>query len=132
MDNKRYTIQEMSHYTGLSIYTLRYYEQIELLDPIERLDNGHRRYQPADLTRTDFLKRLRATGMSIKEMQYYVELYRMGDSTLQERREILQDHRQAIQTQVNELLDTMSLIDGKIVRYLEQESTLESANRSKI
>ena len=132
MDNKRYTIQEMSDQTGLSIHTLRYYEQIGLLDPIERLDNGHRRYKPTDLTRVDFLKRLRATGMSIKEMQYYVELYRMGDSTLRERREILQAHRQHIQVQVDDLLDTMDLIDGKIVRYLEQESTLENADKQSI
>lgn len=130
MDNTQYTIQEMSHLTGLGIHTLRYYEQIGLLDPIERLDNGHRRYQPKDLTRVDFLKRLRATGMSIKAMQYYVKLYRMGDSTLRERREILQVHHQHIQTQVDELLDTMALIDGKIVRYLEEESTLENADRS--
>jgi DNA-binding transcriptional MerR regulator len=132
MDNKRYTIQEISHLTGLSIHTLRYYEQIELLDSVERLDNGHRRYKPTDLTRIEFLKRLRATGMSIKEMQYYVELYRRGDSTLRERRKILQEHRESIQTQLDELLDTMFLIDGKIERYLEQESTLENTDRSVI
>ena len=129
MDNERYSIQEMSDITGLSIHTLRYYEQIDLIDPVERLDNGHRRYKPTDLTRVDFLKRLRATGMTIKEMQYYVELYRMGDSTLRERREILQKHRKAIQAQVDELIDTMTLIDGKIERYLEQESTFEIVKR---
>ena len=130
MDNKQYTTQEMSHLTGLGIHTLRYYEQIGLLDRIERLENGHRRYQTKDLVRVDFLKRLRATGMSIKEMQYYVELYRAGDTTLRERREILQAHREQIQAQVDELLDTMDVIDGKIVRYLEQESTLDTADRS--
>lgn len=130
MDNKRYTIQEMSNLTGLGIHALRYYEQIGLLDPIERLDNGHRRYNPADLTRVNFLKRLRATGMSIKAMQYYVDLYRQGDATLRERREILQAHREQIQLQVDDLLDTMALIDGKIVRYLEEESTLENVDRS--
>lgn len=126
MDNQRYTIQQMSHQTGLSIHTLRYYEQIGLLDPIERLANGHRRYGDTDLLRLEFLKRLRATDMSIKAMQYYVELYRMGDSTLVERREILQAHQQAIQNQVDELLDTMAFIDMKIERYQKQE-----ADRSK-
>lgn len=131
MDTKHFTIQEMSHRTGLGIHTLRYYEQIGLIDPVKRLDNGHRRYQSTDLTRIEFLKRLRATGMSIKAMQYYVELYRMGDSTLQERREILQEHRTVIQTQVDDLLDTMAFLDVKIVRYLDQESQLEHTDRSK-
>lgn len=130
MDNKRYTIQQIAHRTGLSIHTLRYYEQIGLLDPIERLDNGHRRYQPTDLTRLEFLKRLRATGMSIKEMQYYVELYRMGESTLRERREILQAHKDAILAQVDELMDTVDFIDMKIERYQREEADLEQADRS--
>ena len=130
MDNKLYTIQQIAHRTGLSIHTLRYYEQIGLLDPIERLDNGHRRYQPTDLTRLEFLKRLRATGMSIKEMQYYVELYRMGESTLRERREILQAHKDAILAQVDELMDTVDFIDMKIERYQREEADLEQADRS--
>lgn len=122
MDNQRYTIQQISKQTGLSIHTLRYYEQIGLLDPIERLANGHRRYCDTDLLRLEFLKRLRATGMSIKAMQYYVKLYRMGDSTLVERREILQAHQQVIQSQVDDLLDTMAFINMKIERYQKQEA----------
>lgn len=131
MDNQRYTIQQISKQTGLSIHTLRYYEQIGLLDPIERLANGHRRYCDTDLLRLEFLKRLRATGMSIKAMQYYVELYRMGDSTLVERREILQAHQQVIQSQVDDLLDTMAFINMKIERYQKQEAERQPADRSK-
>lgn len=131
MDNQRYTIQQISKQTGLSIHTLRYYEQIGLLDPIERLANGHRRYCDTDLLRLEFLKRLRATGMSIKAMQYYVKLYRMGDSTLVERREILQAHQQVIQSQVDELLDTMAFINMKIERYQKQEAERQPADRSK-
>lgn len=130
MDNKRFTIQQMAHRTGLSIHTLRYYEQIGLLDPIDRLANGHRRYKPTDLTRLEFLKRLRATGMSIKEMQYYVDLYRAGDSTLRERREILQAHKQTILAQVDDLMDTVDFIDMKIERYQREESELEQADGS--
>jgi len=130
MDNKRYTIQQMAHRTGLSIHTLRYYEQIGLLDPIDRLANGHRRYKSTDLTRLEFLKRLRATGMSIKEMQYYVELYRAGEPTLRERREILQAHKQKILEQVDELMDTVDFIDMKIERYQREESQLEQADGS--
>ncbi len=131
MDNQRYTIQQISKQTGLSIHTLRYYEQIGLLDPIERLANGHRRYCDTDLLRLEFLKRLRATGMSIKAMQYYVKLYRMGDSTLVERREILQAHQQVIQSQVDDLLDTMAFINMKIERYQKQEAERQPADRSK-
>lgn len=130
MKSERLTIQQMSQQTGLSIHTLRYYEQIGLIDPVERADNGHRRYKPTDLTRVDFLKRLRATGMSINEMQYYVNLYREGDETVTERRLILQAHRDVIQAQIDELQDTMALIDTKIARYLDQEQHLHKHNGS--
>ncbi len=130
MDNKRYTIQQIAHHTGLSIHTLRYYEQIGLLDPITRLDNGHRRYKPTDLTRLEFLKRLRATGMSIKEMQYYVELYRQGDATLRERRQILEAHKRTILAQVDDLMDTVDFIDMKIERYQREEQQIEQTDRS--
>ncbi|MGJ3237961.1 MAG: MerR family transcriptional regulator [Anaerolineae bacterium] len=120
-----YTTKTISEMTDVSIPTLRYYEQIGLLDPVERLANGHRRYSVADLRRIDFLKRLRATNMSISEMQYYVDLYRTGDDTLSERREILEAHRKTIKAQIDTLWETIALLDTKIERYLEQERTQE-------
>lgn len=119
-----YTTKEISELTDLPIPTLRYYEQIGLLDPVERLENGHRRYGERDVLRINFLKRVRATGMSITEMQYYVDLYRQGDSTLRERREILQAHRQAILDQIDTLNETVDFLDMKIERYTTEEDSL--------
>jgi len=111
------TIKEMSNMTGLSIPTLRYYEEIGLLDVVQRADNGHRRYSEDDLRRVEFLKRVRATGMSIREMLHYVELYRVGDSTLFERLDILEKHRLAVQTQIDALIEVRDFLDTKIIRY---------------
>lgn len=105
----------------MSVPTLRYYEQIGLLDPVTRAANGHRRYDENDLRRVDFLKRLRATGMSISEMQYYVALYRQGAATRSERREILEAHRAAVHAQMAALADTIDFLDMKIARYIEEE-----------
>lgn len=123
LDEAMYTTKTISEMTDVSIPTLRYYEQIGLLDPVSRADNGHRRYSDADLRRIDFLKRLRATGMSISEMQYYVDLYREGDATTSERREILEVHRSVVQAQIDALQETVALLDTKIARYRHQEQT---------
>ncbi|MEO1290163.1 MAG: MerR family transcriptional regulator [Chloroflexota bacterium] len=120
----QYTTKEISELTDLPIPTLRYYEQIGLLDPVERLDNGHRRYSERDVLRINFLKRVRATGMSIAEMQYYVSLYRQGDATLAERRQILETHRQAILDEIETLRDTVSFLEMKITRYTHDEKEL--------
>src|SRR5688500_11257326 len=96
-----FTIQQVSEQTGLSTYTLRYYEDIELLDPVQRAPNGHRRYTEADVRRIDFLMRLRKTHMPIEEMKYFVNLYRQGSETASERRELLETHRQTVQAQID-------------------------------
>ncbi len=120
------TTKEMSELTGVSIATLRYYERIGLLDPVKRASNGHRRYGDNDLRRVDFLKRLRATGMSITEMQYYVDLFREGDDTIVERREMLEAHREAVHAQVDALNETLALLNMKIENYRREERQLQS------
>lgn len=117
-----YTPAEFASITGMSIPTLHYYERIGLLDKIERLDNGHRRYGEADLRRVDFLKRLRATGMQIREMQYYVDLFRAGESTITERRIMLEVHRDRVLAQMADLQSTVDLLDLKIARYRNAEN----------
>lgn len=125
-----YTPAEMAILTSLSIPTLHYYEQIGLLDPVARAENGHRRYDEADLRRVDFLKRVRATGMSISEMQTYVELFRMGDSTQAQRRQILEQHKQSILAHIAELEGVVAFLDGKISNYRQQEQQQEQEQQS--
>ena len=57
------TIQQVAKRTGLSIDTLRYYERIELLEPVGRAQSGHRRYTQQDLDWIDLLIGLRNTGV---------------------------------------------------------------------
>ena len=116
-----YTIQQVADQTGLTSYTLRYYEDIGLLDPIARAANGHRRYSEADLNRIMMLMRLRKTNMSLDDMKYFIGLYREGSATAAERREMLEAHRQVITEQIEELCEIQRFIDYKIGLYTEEE-----------
>ena len=78
MQKDKLTIQEVTKATGLSAHTLRYYERIGLIHPIEREENTRRRYTMDDVGWIDFLLKLRATGMTIKDMQRYAELLEKG------------------------------------------------------
>jgi len=120
-----YTIQEVSVLTDLPHSTLRYYEEIGLLEPVERASNGHRRYGEADLRRIDLIKKLRLTGMTIEAMCDFVALYRDGSVTAGQRQDILTAHRQVVQTKVDELLETLDFIDFKIRLYAEEEANHE-------
>lgn len=118
-----YTIQQVAEETGLTSYTLRYYEDIGLLDPIARAANGHRRYSQTDLNRIMMLVKLRKTNMSLDDMKYFINLYREGSVTATERREMLEAHRQVISEQIEELCEIREFIDYKIGLYTEEEQT---------
>ena len=117
MTDTLFTIQQVSQQTGLSIHTLRYYERIGVLIPVNRLENGHRRYDDADLSRIDFVKKLRATGMTISDIRCYMELYQQGDETAPERYALLETHRKVVQEQLETLQETLELIDMKLAMY---------------
>ena len=111
------TIQEVTEATGLSAHTLRYYERVGLIHPIAREENTRRYYSADDVGWIDFLLKLRATGMSIKEMQRYAELQRQGDETLPERVEMLKSLRDKVEGHIQELNEHLNLICYKIEIY---------------
>ncbi len=115
------TIQQVSHQTGLTIYTLRYYEEIGLLDPVSRAVNGHRCFNERDIQRIEMLKKLRLTGMSIEGMRHFVDLYREGSKTARARRELFEAHRKQVEAQIDELKEVLGFIDYKISLYIEEE-----------
>jgi DNA-binding transcriptional MerR regulator len=129
IQKERLTIQEVSEATGLSAHTLRYYERIGLIHPIEREENTRRLYTEEDIGWIDFLLKLRATGMSIKEMQTYAELQRQGDATLPKRVEMLKSLRQNVEARMSELNEHLKLICYKIEIY-EQIVTEKELEKS--
>lgn len=117
-----FTIQQVAQETDLTVYTLRYYEDIGLLDPITRAANGHRRYCEADIRRIGLLKRLRRTGMTLEDMKNFIDLYREGSTTTRLRRELLEAHRERVEEQIAELIEIREFIDTKIAIYKEEEA----------
>jgi DNA-binding transcriptional MerR regulator len=127
------TIQEAAEATGLSAHTLRYYERIGLIHPINREENTRRCYTVDDVGWIDFLLKLRATGMSIRDMQRYAELQRMGDETLPERLEMLKRLRDHVESHIEEMNQHLNLIHHKIDYYstVVKAQLLENPERFK-
>ena len=114
-----YPIGEFSKLTGLGIHTLRYYEQEGLIAP-ERNSSNRRCYSDKDLTWIEFIKRLKDTGMPIKEIQHYAKLRAEGDPTLRERMEMLTAHREALNEQIRQLQEHLTKLDDKIDFYRQE------------
>ena len=111
------TISEVSNATGMSPDTLRYYERIGLMEPVERADSGHRRYSMESIGWLEFLRRLRSTGMPIADMKRMVDLMREGDATIPDRLALLEQHRDSIERQIADLQRTLDEVNAKIAVY---------------
>ena len=98
----------------MTAHTLRYYERVGLIQPVGRAQNGHRRYSEADEAWLNFLHCMRATNMSIREMQRYAALREKGDATSLERRKLLEDHQSEIAAQIVALEKAHALLTHKI------------------
>lgn len=133
MSTTRFTIREVSHQTGLSPDTLRYYEKIELLPRVQRNRSGRREYSDQDLSRLRFIQRAQKMNFSLAEI---ADLLDMRNNPLQARNEIrlltqrkleqVEEHLQALTTLRNELTLLLNLCRGSedgcpIIEGLEEE-----------
>lgn len=111
-----HSIRTFSRLMGVSVHTLRYYEQEGLLQP-QRDSGNRRRYTAQDQTWMAFILRLKATGMPLRDIRRYAQLRAAGASTLSERLALLVQHRQTLQQQIVQLQDHQQHLDEKIAWY---------------
>ncbi|MFN8075120.1 MAG: MerR family transcriptional regulator [Kineosporiaceae bacterium] len=117
MDGDGYTIEQVSALTGITRHTLRYYERIGILAPVERASSGHRRYTDDDLGALRFVTLLRETGMPVRDMQRFMELTRSGEHTVPDRVALLREHRDAVRARLERETAHLHAIEIKVGIY---------------
>lgn len=110
-------IAEVSEKYSLSVDTLRYYERVGLIPPVNRSESGIRDYNELDLRRVDFIKCMRSAGLPVEVLIEYVGLVQQGDGTIDARKEILKHQREQLATRMEEMQKTLDLLDHKIDVY---------------
>ncbi len=120
-----FSIAEASAATGATSDTLRYYERAGIMPPIRRSEGGQRSYSTDDLGWITFVRRLRATGMSIQHIARYTTMVRQGDGTITERRRFIEDHRATVAAAIDELTGVLGVLDRKIEHYEAAEQGID-------
>jgi MerR family transcriptional regulator, aldehyde-responsive regulator len=110
-------ISEVSEKYGVSSDTLRYYERIGLIQPVNRNESGIRDYIEIDMKRVEFIKCMRSAGLPIEVLIEYVGLVQKGDQTIEARKEILKEQREQLSDKMKEMQKTLDLLDYKIEVY---------------
>ena len=110
-------ISEVSDQCDLSPDTLRYYERIGLLPPINRNNGGIRDYSELDVRRVEFIKCMRSVGLPLEVLIEYFDLVQQGDQTIEARKQMLVEQREQLLARMKEMRDTLDLLDYKISIY---------------
>ena len=98
-----YRIGEMAAKVGMTERTIRYYEELGLLDSVKRLDGGTRVYTDDDVRRLKFIRKLKVLGLSLQEMHELEGMYKTQRSN------------RAVLPRLIELLDAhLVTVDGRI------------------
>ncbi|GED31131.1 MerR family transcriptional regulator [Brevibacillus centrosporus] len=70
---QHWKVGDLASLTGLTVRTLRYYDQIGLFSPSEHSDSGHRMYNEADIQRLQKILSLKDLGLSLEEIKRVLE-----------------------------------------------------------
>ena len=120
-------IGEIANKTNLPASTLRYYEKKGLLK-VDRDKNGRRYSKESDIEWIKFIRRLKETGMLIKDIQHYSELRYVGSITMPERLQILQLHRNYVLEQQLKWTEYIQNLDDKIEFYQQSIKNMTKHN----
>ena len=101
-----YRIGELATRVGLTERTIRYYEELGLLESVKRLDGGVRVYTDDDVRRLRYIRKLKTLGLSLQEMLELESMYqrhRSNRTVLPRLMELLDAHLLTINEKVGEL-----------------------------
>jgi DNA-binding transcriptional MerR regulator len=101
-----YRIGELAAKVGVTERTIRYYEELGLLDSIKRLDGGTRVYTDEDVRRLKLIRKLKVLGLSLQEMHELEGMYktqRSNRTVLPRLIELLDAHLSTLDRRISEL-----------------------------
>jgi DNA-binding transcriptional MerR regulator len=107
-------IGQVAERTGLSLRTIRFYEEHGLVRPTTRTGGGFRLYSEDDVARLEVIKRMKPLGFRLEEMQELLTLLAdlsrtPGDAALTDR---LRMFHEAALARVRALRDQLAVAEG--------------------
>lgn len=113
------TIKEVCEKYDITADTLRYYERVGVIPPVDRTKGGIRCYTDKDIVWVENAICMRSAGLSVEMLAEYVRLFQEGDGTIPARRDLLMEAREEIAVGLKKYQETMDKLDYKISRYNE-------------
>ena len=119
MNDETISIGDLAKKLEMSQRTIRYYEEIGLLNSIKRVEGGRRVYTDVDLRRLKLIKRLKIMGMTLSEMQELEAMWAIEKSNEKELKRLLElmgNHLKRLDDRIADL----DILRHEIVEYRER------------
>jgi DNA-binding transcriptional MerR regulator len=113
----RYGISNVSEQTGISAYTLRYYDSCGFFPDLWRSPGGTRKFSDADLTQLTLVHSLRQSGLSIDGIRYVVRLQKHADHGTQEISSIIKRQIDVLEMRIAETNQCLEHLQTLSKRY---------------
>lgn len=97
------TIGEAASRSGMPPKTIRFYEQIGLIGPAQRLANRYRAYSEKDVHTLRFIHRARNLGFTLKDIRALLSLYHDRGRASREVKRLALEHVGALDRKIAEL-----------------------------
>jgi MerR family transcriptional regulator, copper efflux regulator len=121
-------IGQLSIASGVPIKTIRYYEEIGLIQAIDRTEGHFRLFRPDTVTRLLFIKRLQSLGLSLQQIGDCLLVHERGDLPCEEIKDKLERQIREIDRQVEQL----QLLRQQLTETLQEWTLTPSRNPSYI
>ncbi|MFT8314285.1 MAG: MerR family transcriptional regulator [Clostridium sp.] len=108
-----YTMKEACQKVGMTYETLKFYCNEGLVPNVKRDKNNYRIFDDRDINWINSLFCLKKCGMSIKDMKIYLSLCLKGQSTIPERKRMLNKQKVDLMNRILELNECVDFIDNK-------------------
>ena len=109
-------ISEAARRSGLSSKTIRYYEDIGLIAPAQRGDNGYRQYGAGAVEELAFLSRARDVGFDLEECRQLLELHRDSGRQSRHARALVLEKSAQLQQRIESLKAMQSVLEDMASR----------------
>ena len=109
-------ISQAARLSGLSSKTIRYYEEIGLIAPAQRGENGYRQYEGKAVEELKFLCRSREVGFDIEECRQLLSLHRDSGRQSRHARSMVLQKRDQLQRRIDSLQSMQKVLEDMASR----------------
>jgi DNA-binding transcriptional MerR regulator len=114
-----FKIGDIAKQTRVSVGTLRYYETLKLLQPIERGDNGYRYYSKETIQQVQFIKKAQSLGFSLEEIRQILEVRNHGEPPCALVKQLLAKKIEELEAQIEQMIAFKAELVGYHDRWAE-------------